>query len=124
MGGGLELGSQLRVHVDHDLLLLRHYGVPFLNLLSDPISEALSQHRGTDIDNPLFGNFWNVNLVRHVGFELGHLSNIGKDLLQREVLVLGHVQGLYLIIWDIGLLAADQVLQKVDGDVVYKYGEN
>ena len=124
MGGGLELGSQLGIHVDHDLLLLRHQGVALLNLLRDPISEALAQHGGTDVDDPLFGDLWNVNLVGHVGFDMRHLSNIGKDLLQRKILVLGHVQGLHLIIWDIRLLAADQVFQEINRDVVCKNGEN
>ena len=117
MCGGLKLGSQLGIHVDHDLFLLRHQGVSLLNLLCDPISEVLANHRGTYIDYPLFWNLWNVNLVRHVGFNLRNTSNIIKDLLEREVLVLRHVQCLHRVVRHIGLLAADQVLQEVDRDV-------
>ena len=118
MSGGLELGGQLRIHVDHDLLLLRHQGVALLNLLCDPVSETLAQHGSTYIDYPLFRNLRNVNLVRHVGFDLRHRSNILKDLLEREVLVLRHIQCLDRVVGHIGLLGADQVLQEVNCDVV------
>ena len=119
LSGCLELGCQLGIHVDHDLLLLRHQGVSLLNLLGDPTSEVLAQHGGTYVDDPLFWNLWNVNLVRHVGFNLRHPTYILKDLLEREVLVLRHVQCLHRVVGHIGLLAADQVLQEVDRDVVY-----
>ena len=118
MSGGLELGGQLRIHVDHDLLLLRHQSVALLNLLCDPFSEALAQHRRANIYNPLFWNLWNVNLVRQICFDLWHRSNICENLLEGEVLVLWHIQCLHLVIRHIRLLAADQVLQEVDRDVV------
>ena len=104
--------------MDHDLFLLGHQGVSLLNLLSDRISEVLTQLRSTDIDDPPFGNLWNVNLVRHVGSNLRYLSDVGKDLLQGQILVLRHVQGLHLIVWDIRLLAPNQVFQEIDCHVV------
>ena len=64
MSAGLELGRHLWVHVDHHLLLLRHDGVPLLNLDLDPFPERLANYGSTDINDPLLGNLRQVLSIR------------------------------------------------------------
>ena len=63
MGARLELGGHLRIHGDHDLLLLGHEGVAFLHLLVDPLLEDLPDDGRTDVDDPLLGHFLQVWLI-------------------------------------------------------------
>ena len=122
MGAGTELVRHHRVHLDHDLLLVGHQGISILNLLLDPGLERLSQDSGTDIDDPLLRCLRDVGFVGQVMRDSRLLAGELEDLLQGQVLVLRHVHGLDFVVRDVRLLLGQDVLQKVDGNVVCKQG--
>ena len=62
---GSELGRHERVHGDHDLLLLGHQCVAFLDLLVHPLFKVVPDDSSADIYDPL---------LRH----LGEIRFIGK----------------------------------------------
>ena len=88
MCGRLELGKHLRIYRDHDFLLLIHDSIPLLDLISHPISEWLSDHGSTDIDNPLFRDLGQVWLVREVEPNILMSANKLQYFLDRQVFVL------------------------------------
>ena len=114
----LELGGHRRIDRDHDLLLVVHGGVAVLNLVGDPVTERLPDHRGADVDNKLFRRLRDVRLVRQVVRDVR--IQVGKcgDVLQRQVLVRRHEQELDLVVAQVLFLRADDVLQEVNRDVV------
>ena len=63
MSASSELGGHLGVHGDHDLLLLRHQGIPIFNLFLYPLSEVRTDHGGAYIDDPLLGDLLQVRLI-------------------------------------------------------------
>ena len=54
--------EQIGVHVDHESFLLGHDSVALFDLLLDPDLELLTQYGGTDINDELLGNLWQVNV--------------------------------------------------------------
>ena len=58
VGARLELGGHLRIHGDHDLLLLGHEGVAFLHLLVDPLLEDLPDDGRADVTIHCLGTFF------------------------------------------------------------------
>ena len=48
-GGALEDGSNLRIHLHHDVFLIGHFSVPLLNPLFDPSVEWLAYHSVCDV---------------------------------------------------------------------------
>ena len=74
-----EFGSHLRVHGDHDFLLLRHQGIPLLDLILHPMLEVRSDHGGADVDNPLLGHLLDVRFIREVMVNLRLRADEGKD---------------------------------------------
>ena len=91
MRGRVELGRKLRINGDHHVFLFLHLDISILNLLGDPLPEDLANHGRTNIDNPLFGHFWHIFLVREVLFYTLLLAGEGQDLRDREVLVLRYI---------------------------------
>ena len=118
MGGGLELGRHLGIHGDHDLLLLAHQCIPLLHLLRDPGLELFTENSRDDVDQPLLWDFRHVDLVGEVHEHVGLVDDELEDLLDGEVLVLRHVEGLHLVVVDVCLPPGQDVLEEVDGDVV------
>ena len=118
MGAGVELGRHHGVHFDHDLLLLGHDGVALLHLRLDPGLEGLADDSRADVHNPLLGHLRHVGLVRQVIGDVGLLAGELADLLERQVLVLRHVQGLDFGVVDVRLLPRQDVLQEVDGHIL------
>ena len=118
MSRGTELGSHDRIHLDHDLLLLCHERVALFNLLCDPGSEVITDHSRTDVDNPLLGHLGEVLGIWEVVRHLGPRADEVGDTFEGEVLVLRHVDRLDLGVVEIGLLGAQDVLQKVDRHVL------
>ena len=118
MSRGCELGSEGRIHCDHQLALLRHQGVAILDLLSNPSPEGITEDSSADVHNPLLGDLREVWLVREVVGQVALAAHILEDLLQGEILVLRDVERLHLAVQDVALLASQEVLQVVDGSVV------
>ena len=110
MSGGTELGSHGRIHLDHDLLLLCHEGVPFFNLLRDPCPEVITNHCSTNVDDPLFGDLREVLWIWEVIGDLRSCADESRDTFEREVLILRNVDGLDLSVVEIGLLGSQDVL--------------
>ena len=120
VAAGLELGGHLRVHRNHDLLLLSHDGVALFDLIADPFFELLAHDYSANVDNPLLRHFLQVWLIRQVHLDPRLVANERKDLLDCEVLVLRHVQRLNSVVLDVCLLARDDVFQEVNGHVICK----
>ena len=110
VSGCTELGSHSRIHLDHDLLLLSHQGVPFFNLLRDPCPEVITNHGSTNIHNPLFGNLREVLWIWEVIGDLRPCADEVGDTLERQILILRNVDGLDLRVVEICLLGAQNVL--------------
>jgi hypothetical protein len=66
-----DLGD-LRVHLNHQVLLHRDLLVPQLNLAADPLIEGLADNGRSNVANPLLGRFGQLELW---------LRKIIKDLL-------------------------------------------
>ena len=116
----LKLGSHVGIHCDHDLFLFGHVGVALLLLLADPLPERLADHRGAHVHDPLLGYLLDVWMVREIRLNLRLAGDELEDLLERQVPVHGDVHGLDIRVVDLPLLARQDVLQKVDRDVVCK----
>ena len=120
MGAGGELGGHHRVHGDHDLLLLGHQGVALLDLLEDPLSEVVADDGGAHVHDPLLRHLLQVRRVREVEPNLGLAGDVGHHLLEGEVLVLRHVDVLHVLVGEVGLLPTKDVLEEVDGHVIWR----
>ena len=118
MGTGLELGRHLWVHVDHHLLLLRHDGVPLLNLVLHPLPERLANDGSADVNDPLLGHLRQVCCIREVFVDVRMLADVPADALEREILVLWAPQSLNMAVLLVLLLAVQDIFEEVDGHVV------
>ena len=119
MGGGFELGRHLRVHGDHDLLLFAHQGVALLDLLDDPILEGITEDNRENVDEPLLGHLWKVDIIRKIHGDDRFVGGVLEDLLDGEILVLRDMDCLHLVVVHIRLTPSENVLQEVDREVVY-----
>ena len=118
MGTLRKLRCHQRVHADHDLLAVSHYGISILNLLCDPIFKIGPYYGSTDINDPLLGDLCQIGLVGEIVFDILHLRYELHDLLDRQVLVLRYMYVLHVVVVKIGFLAAQDVFQKVDCNIV------
>ena len=118
MSTSLKLCSRVRIHGYHHFLLGIHQVVTMLNLLMDPLFESLSQDGRTNVHEPLLWDLWQVNLIRKVTMNNMLVTDIQKDLLNRQVLVLWYIECFHLIILDILLSTSDDILEKVNRDVL------
>ena len=118
MGASSKLLSHTSVHGYHDLLLVGHERVPLLHLLANPVLERVAQDCGANVDDPLLRDLGQVDVVREVVLEPWLLRREGKDLLDREVLVLGHVDRLHGVDVDVRFPLREDVLEEVNGSVV------
>ena len=84
----------------------------------DPLLELIAQDYGTDIDQPLLGHLWQVDVVGQVVMDHRLVGYKHENLFHGEVLVLRYIQGLDLLVVHSRLPTSGDVLQEVDGDVV------
>jgi len=119
---GLEFGCHLWVEGDHHLSLLGHLGVPLLDLLGHPVSECITDDRGTDVHNPLLRRLRQVNVIRQVAGNVGQVADEDHNFFDREILILRHVQVLDVVVLQVGLVLVADVLQEIYRDVVCMEG--
>ena len=81
----------LRIHLDHDILLYRHLGVAVLDLCLHPFGELIFEHGGDDIADPLLGRLGQLELrLRQIIVDMPMV--IGQeleDLFDSEAFVSG-----------------------------------
>ena len=65
-GGGVEGRGHLRIHGDHDVLLLGDRLIPGFNLVLHPAAEHAAEHGGADVADPLLADLVDFLRVRHV----------------------------------------------------------
>ena len=118
MGAGAELCRHIRVHGNHHFLFGIHELVPFLDLVIHPLFELLADDHGTDVDNPLLGHARQVDIVGQIVRNTGLVAGELQDILEGQVLVLGHEQGLDLISFHERLLPVNQVFHEIYGGVI------
>ena len=63
MSRGCELGSEGRIHCDHQLFLLCHSSIPIIDLLGDPLTEGVTNDSSANVNNPLLRDLRDVWLV-------------------------------------------------------------
>ena len=69
--GLLEDLRDLRVHLDHQVLLDRHLLVTSLDLILHPVRELLFHYRRADVGQPGLGDFWELKIrFREVSVDL------------------------------------------------------
>ena len=87
-----------RVHRDHEVALLRHLGVPLLDLLLDPRRESVAEDGVRHVDEPLLGQPCDLALVRVVDVGVRELSDELLQSLHLQRLVLRHLEVLRLVV--------------------------
>ena len=111
VGCSPELVGHLGIHGDHLVRLDLGSCVSVFDLSSYPISEWLTDHGSTDIYQPL------LRCLRDVGRVGQELTNVGllacerADVLDGQVVVAGHVEGLDLAVLEVALLRRHDVLE-------------
>ena len=120
MGACLEFLGHVRIHCDHEVPLVCHFSIAIFDLISNPSLELISEDCSTDIDDPLLRNLLEIRLIWQV--QIGHwlVTDELQDLFDGQALVLRDMDGLDVIIVHPGPFAADDVLEEVDGDIVWK----
>ena len=113
-GGVVEDGGDLGVNFDELVGLGRNLLVPCVDLGLDPLLEVTGCEGGEDVHDPLLresGAFF--HLRGKEGLEVWALVDVLVDLLEAEALVLGDVAVGDLVLLEVLLPAADDVLQEV-----------
>ena len=111
--GGVERSSDLGVHFDHLVVVLRHLAVTLFDALVDPVLEGFSYHSVDDVDQPLPWKPVLVSFVRQVVPHVCPFTCLFQDALDAERLVLWTEHHLHLVALDVLFLAGDQVLAEV-----------
>ena len=65
-GGVLESSRNIRVHGDHEVLLLSDFRVSGLDLALNPVLKRVAQHAGSHVADPLLGRLRDLDLVGKV----------------------------------------------------------
>ena len=120
VSAGLVVLKELRIHANHHALLFCHHSVAFFDLVHHPVPELLTQDGGANVDDELLGDLGQVDVLQEVVLHLRLVGDVLQDVLDREALVLRHVQGPDLVVLHVLLLPADHVLQEVDRHILYK----
>ena len=89
--------GNLRVELNHEILLRRKLIVTILDLLGDPASQVIAHDRVDYVDDPLPRKLGNVSLVWHVVLHLLILHAEVEHSFHREALVAWNVQVLCLV---------------------------
>ena len=89
--------GNLRVELNHEILLRRKLIVTILDLLGDPASQVIAHDRVDYVDDPLPRKLGNVSLVWHVVLHLLILHAEVEHSFHREALVARNMQVLCLV---------------------------
>ena len=92
VGGVAKRRSNLWVHCDHEVTLLRKRIIAIFHLLRDPLSKAVTAERIDHIYDQLPRQFGYISFIWQEQLEPLRLSTKGKDGIDGESLVHGHVQ--------------------------------
>ena len=111
-GGGMPGSCDFGVEVDHEVLLLGQLGVAGLDLVVDPVAEAVPEQGVGDVHDPLLRELEQLLVDRHMPLEFLIVAAARHDVLQRQAFILGKVQVVDLRSLDVLLDAADEVLEK------------
>ena len=87
-------------------------------MLLHPRFELLAKHSSANVNNPLLWDLRQVNLVRQVLIDSWLDTYKVHDLLERKVLVLWHMESLYVIDMQVGLPSRQDILEEVNGCVI------
>ena len=98
--GVTEGRGNLRVELNHEILLRRKLIVTILDLLGDPLSQVIAHDRVDYVDDPLPWKLGNVSLVWHVVLHLLILHTEVEDSFHCETLVAWNMQVLCLVGFD------------------------
>ena len=113
-GGVVEDGGDLLVDLDELVGLDGDPLIARVDLGRHPLLEVPAGEGGQDVHDPLLGEAGPLLLIiREVSLQVRVAVDVGVDLLQPEALILGHVAVGHLVLLDVLLEAADDVLQKV-----------
>ena len=123
MSAGSKLCSHHGIHGDHHLSLLRHEGIPILNLLLHPVLELIAKDGRTNIYDPLLWHLLDIRVIRQVLVDPRLVAHKLQHLLDREALVLWHMDHLHVIVVKICFLSRQNAFQKVNGRVICRKEE-
>ena len=88
LGGFLEGFSQVRINLDHLVLLAGHNLISNLNLLFNPSLKVVLDHRIDDVAQKLLGELVDLIVVGQVLVNLVVLLAKLGDLVEREQIIL------------------------------------
>ena len=89
---GTEHIGHLLIHSDHDVLLGGYLPIADFDLVLDPVGEVILEYGGTDIADPLLAHLMDFLIIRHiVEYMPVTIAKEESDVLQRQTLVLGHL---------------------------------
>ena len=89
--GGISF-DYLWVHINQHVLVHRYSTVAFLDLLFDPHSKRIFDHRIHHIDQPLFGNFLDLYSIRQVLKDILMFINDFNQVIHLQSIVLWYCQ--------------------------------
>ena len=87
-------------------------------LVSDPDVKLITQDGGTNVNNELFRNLRQVDVLREIILDLRLVGDELQDVFDRQAFILGYIEGLHLVPLNILLLSTDYRLQEVDSHVL------
>ena len=87
-------------------------------MIFHPIFEVLSYYSIADIHDPLIRHLEEVRFIGKIHIDIWLCESIGEYLLNTKALILWNVNALNLVIVKICFLALQDVLKKVDGNIV------
>jgi len=114
-----KLFRHLWIHGNHDLLLLSHKCIPFLNLLANPFLKLLAYHGSTNVDKPLFWHLRDIWLIRQVVLNIWMLLGKLHNTQDSQVLILRNMDILHGIIMEVSLFASKNIFQEVNRHIVF-----
>ena len=94
--------------------------VPLFHLLGNPSREEAFQDGGAHVCDPLLGQFGNLLIIGQVKSNFSMRSYEFCNVLYGKTLVLRNGDEAHIFAQDALLVPRHKVLQKLDGDLLYK----